>query len=672
VKPFSQTDQMLFIAEYLGRYRKSLTAQQTRTLQGHPLSGNPLFLLTVLEELRVFGVHEELDQRLETLLSPPPSKGEGEAPTVDDVFEHVLARIEADLGEKVVQAAAEAIWASRGGLLREELLAVAQLTPAAWASLQNALDEGLYESRGRISFGHDYLRKAVEDRYDLTGERKLNVHRRLAHHFDGLPVDARVAEELPWQWEQAGERRKLKECLLDLNCFRHMGEAGVPWTTVYHWWQFADPGEQGRSYLELLMQAWQAPCQMQPDCLGEESIESELADAGHELVSFLLFSGWKNAATQAARWQCEELERRQWEHPATLRAVRDVAKVLTRFASDHKSADLCEAEAKLERVREVLLRKLGPKHKVTLALVVEIALCRCERRELRRALAEIDEAIAGLGEVHGPAHPETLQAKGIKAQIMRDIPGSWQEGGGEGFLRAVLADMEQGLGREHPDTLTVVRHLAKCVSYRNDYPAAEKLYRRTLEGRMKTLGATHLDTLKAMVNLANVRAKQGHWREVEGLCRAALAGLEPILGTSHWNTRRAANTLAAALMSTGQARLADPLLRSDYEFELELDPGSRACKSAAMWYASCLARLGRRSEAITLLRAECNGDEAGYVALALAEHECATGNPDEALRVVRSLLQRRPNLLALALDLPELLPIRGRIRALRAGLSGGA
>ncbi len=215
VTPFTPADQERLIGAYLGCYRKVFTARQTAALQAHPLSGNPLFLFTVLDELLVFGVHVALDQRLETLLAPPSSKAQGGAPTVDDVFEHVLARVEGDLGREVVEAAVQAIWASRGGLLREELLAVARLTPAAWASLQNALDEGLYESGGRIKFGHDYLRQAVQDRYGLTGEERLRLHRRLAEHFAGLPADTRVAEELPWQWEQAGERAKLQECLTD-------------------------------------------------------------------------------------------------------------------------------------------------------------------------------------------------------------------------------------------------------------------------------------------------------------------------------------------------------------------------------------------------------------------------------------------------------------------------
>ena len=219
VKAFTKAEQSRFITEYLGRYRKKLTSPQAKTLQSHPLSGNPLFLMTVLEELRVFGVHEELEQRLATLLSLPSSKAEGDEPTVDDVFEHVLARVEADLGKKPVQQAMEAIWASRAGLYQDELLAIAKLVPAQWAAIQNALDESIYESGGKISFGHDYLRKAVEDRYGLTGKKKLKLHRKLAEWFSTQEVDARVAEELPWQYSHGNKLKSLKAFLTNLPYF---------------------------------------------------------------------------------------------------------------------------------------------------------------------------------------------------------------------------------------------------------------------------------------------------------------------------------------------------------------------------------------------------------------------------------------------------------------------
>ena len=220
VVPLSVGEQKQFIREYLGRYRKSLTPNQVEVIQIHPLSGNPLFLLTVLEELRVFGVHERLESRLQELLLPPVGKPRDREPAVSDVFGHVLARIEEDLGKARVQGAMESLWASRAGLHQDELLDLAQLAPAHWAVIHNALNESLYESGGKINFAHDYLRKAVEDRYGLSfPARRRGLHRKLAQWFETRVLSGDVVLELSWQWRESRNVAGLRRFLLDWRCF---------------------------------------------------------------------------------------------------------------------------------------------------------------------------------------------------------------------------------------------------------------------------------------------------------------------------------------------------------------------------------------------------------------------------------------------------------------------
>ena len=200
VRPLEKSDQQHLIQKYLSKYSKRLTATQEQTVLAHPLAVNPLFLLTLLYEFRVHGKYESLEKRIRTLLSPPASKGAGEAPTVDDVFEHVLERVEADTVTQHVRASMEAIWASRAGLAQDELLAIANVAPVQWAAVQLGLDEMLLESGGRWTFAHDFGRKAVQDRYGLVSEAKVQAHRTLAEYFAKQEPNARVAEELPWQW----------------------------------------------------------------------------------------------------------------------------------------------------------------------------------------------------------------------------------------------------------------------------------------------------------------------------------------------------------------------------------------------------------------------------------------------------------------------------------------
>ncbi|MEN8221078.1 MAG: hypothetical protein ABFS56_32950 [Pseudomonadota bacterium] len=62
-----------------------------------------------------------------------------------------------------------------------------------------------------LSFFHDYLQQAVEARYLNTPEKKRKVHRQLADYFEQQAknkIDSRLASELPYQLEQAGERER--------------------------------------------------------------------------------------------------------------------------------------------------------------------------------------------------------------------------------------------------------------------------------------------------------------------------------------------------------------------------------------------------------------------------------------------------------------------------------
>jgi WD40 repeat protein len=171
VPPLERADCERFIRDHLAKYRKSLTPEQTELVLGHPISGNPLFLRTLLEELRVFGVHEELNLRLKYYLA---------SETIDDLFEKVLERVESDNTPQFVRAVLEVLWAAKESFAEDELLAVSGLPPALWAPIHIALDDSIIGTGGRLAFSHDYLRKAVEDRYLKSLEDQYRVQKRMA------------------------------------------------------------------------------------------------------------------------------------------------------------------------------------------------------------------------------------------------------------------------------------------------------------------------------------------------------------------------------------------------------------------------------------------------------------------------------------------------------------
>ena len=127
-------------------------------------TANPLFLRALLDELRVFGIHEKLDERIGHYL---------EAETVDKLYEKILDRYEQTTNASVtslVKDAMSLIWASRRGLSEAELLDLLgtndePLPRAYWSPLYLAAESSLVSRSGLISFGNEYLRQAVSERY---------------------------------------------------------------------------------------------------------------------------------------------------------------------------------------------------------------------------------------------------------------------------------------------------------------------------------------------------------------------------------------------------------------------------------------------------------------------------------------------------------------------------
>jgi formylglycine-generating enzyme required for sulfatase activity/tetratricopeptide (TPR) repeat protein len=605
VEPFTAAEQTQFIGEYLGRFRKQLTAEQARLLQAHPLVGNPLFLLTVLEELRVFGVHEELDRRLATLLSPPPSKLPGEEPTVDDAFEHVLARIEADHGAEPVQRVMEAIWASRAGLYTDEILAIAEVPPATRAGIANALDESLYESSGRINFGHDYLRKAVEDRYAIAGDTRLVLHRRLAAYFASREVDARVAEELPWQWREAHEKRSLEECLTDRDIFEHTYERddhellrywlwiqrdiveayGVAWKTwnldqedaVHAAFRLGNFIRESGHYSDFCVELYSFCHSWLRDTYGPEHIGT--LNTANNLAGLLCDRGELEAAERIYRDSFQVKQRVLGEdHPETLRSAKGLAAVL------YEQAGYVAAEELYRGVMRSQESTLGVDHPDTLetANVLGVILDRQGRADEAQAL--LHRALAGLTHRLGTTHPDTLGAMNNMAvilqgqsrndeaeQLLRHVNDHNERiygadhpltliglsnlvrllcdvgntGAAEGMARRVWTTRQRILGEDHPQTVTAARSLAGVFMRQKEYPAAEGMFRAAIHASEKVFGLSHPDTLVGIFNLASLLACTGKTVEAESLFDRALVGFTEQLGAQHPHTLSARDQLTA-------------------------------------------------------------------------------------------------------------------------------
>jgi hypothetical protein len=209
------TDRKQLIHEYLAPYKKTLSLQQIDHIANSFQTGNPLFLSSLLEELRIFGVHEKLDERINYYLS---------AKKITVLFNLILKRYEQDYEEKrpeLVQDMMTLLWAARCGLSESELLDLlgqdgTSLPRAYWTPLFLAAEKSLLVRSGRVNIGNNYLRRAVQDLYLPSEKDQLAVHAKLAVYFSKIPLCPRKVEETLWHLSKSQDWKALTCLLTDL------------------------------------------------------------------------------------------------------------------------------------------------------------------------------------------------------------------------------------------------------------------------------------------------------------------------------------------------------------------------------------------------------------------------------------------------------------------------
>jgi len=218
VKPMERGEQEKYIEEYLKRTGRKLDSTQIGMIVKEVQASNPLYLQTLLEELKVFGVYEKLNERINHYL---------QAKTIDGLFSLMIERLEEHYErdrEWLVKDALTLIWASRRGLYETGLLDMlgadgAPMPRAYWSPLFLATEDSLVIRSGLLNFFHDYMRKAVETRYLPDDAAKKAAHIRLADYFEKLVLGERKVDELPWQLARGCAWQRLQDLLTEQEFF---------------------------------------------------------------------------------------------------------------------------------------------------------------------------------------------------------------------------------------------------------------------------------------------------------------------------------------------------------------------------------------------------------------------------------------------------------------------
>lgn len=183
VGPLTTDEQKEIIRQTLSQYSKKLDQNQTTLLLGKPDANKPLYLIVACEELRVFGVYEQVTEKIKKM-----------AGTVPLLFEEVLQRLEKDHDRDLLIKTLTLLTCSRGGLLEQEMLKLLgsrasndPLPQNTWASLYRSLVTYLRppgeSGEGVLDFFHQQFPKAVKRLYLKDEPFEIKIHGELADYF---------------------------------------------------------------------------------------------------------------------------------------------------------------------------------------------------------------------------------------------------------------------------------------------------------------------------------------------------------------------------------------------------------------------------------------------------------------------------------------------------------
>lgn len=213
VEPLLLGERQQLICLFLRDYGRRLSPARVERIAGAPQSANPLYLRVLLNELRLFGQHEHLEERIAYYL---------QAASPSELYGMVIARWEENYGAgtSLVCDTLSLLWAARYGLSESELLdALGQngerLPHAVWSPLSLAMADALVSRSALLSFTHDFLRTAARETYLPRESDQQEAHLHLADYFERQPAGARRTDELPWHLAEAGAWRRLYDLLVD-------------------------------------------------------------------------------------------------------------------------------------------------------------------------------------------------------------------------------------------------------------------------------------------------------------------------------------------------------------------------------------------------------------------------------------------------------------------------
>ncbi len=555
LQPLTEAQREAIASDFLKRYRKSLPSEDLHTLSADPKSSSPLFLRTVLEELRIFGRHTTLREELEDYLASADER---------ELFQKVLARMERDHGKDAVRNVMTAIWASRHGLSESELMSVTGYPRMALSELMIAMEYHLMTREGFHTFFHNYLREAIQLRYLPTEADQKAAHSRLGTYFSTQEYNSRRRDEEPWQWHEAGDTGALWNCFADPNLFELFANEDHR----YHFIAYLQllEREQNIALFDALQKAMQHDASFERRrWLAQIAREGAFYDTAADILSGLSNDVKENPPDDNTaidiKRELVQLYGEKQQFKLALPLSEEIVSLLEKndgesedlFASlvdlstiMHGIGDYAGAERVIRRALEFSNAVAPTKHIVAMGNLAALVSAQGNQEEAVKIFQEAHDLSA---ELLGKMHPSTLHLSYNLGTVM-DFAGKPEEA--LEILEPTLIAIRSSLGDKHLWYLNCLSCISGPLMDLGYYDRAERAIREQIEKSILSLGPRAENTLRAQITLGYLYYIKGNLQEASRIYQTYLPIQIANLGDDHPSVlpgKRTLEKISAALNS---------------------------------------------------------------------------------------------------------------------------
>jgi nephrocystin-3 len=536
LQPISIEYRELIVRQYLGSFSKKLSQQQQDRITRNEKCANPLFLRTVLEELRVLGVYEQLDEEIDKYLAAPDLLG---------LFELMLERIERDFGDTVVAVMSFLVIAP-SGLTESELIDLCRVSRAELSALVNALDYHLIRHSGALSFFHPLLNKAAEQRYvtaDLRQEGQIELLRLFSRdrvEVRSLRIRLALLKELE-MW------RELVATLSDLRIFSELNEPATKYELYDSWQQALRHSSDQKKIAEYYAAS------VQHAERDEHDADDKLDRAGQmlSLAEFVRDCGDYEGADTFAQ---QSLAGQSPSAQARLQCLRIAANIKLHLSKPVEAEPLLNSAAELSR------NLFGDYNIETLKIDNERVWLLQLQGKLQEAAALARTLTSTYEAKFGSLSPETAHSKSHLATLLGAV-GELDEAYKQ--FRSVVTTLKTLFGSRYPDTAGAIHDLAQIAIRLSRFEEAEHLLTTSTNILESLLGARHPHVAQAIANQANFLMQQGKIADSERLFTRAIEIQSAVHGPESASIAPTLNNYAVLLSRSGKYAQAEQMfLRS--------------------------------------------------------------------------------------------------------------